>query len=146
MRQFALTSFALAFALAACSQPADSADPQGAEAADVAPTAAPAPAVAETPVEAGFSGAWAADPAWCANTTGAEQPIRISESRFEGYENGCDIVTIDGAAGSWNATLACQAEGQLSSEQVRMEVVGETLNLTYLDRGAETVALTRCRP
>lgn len=141
MKRFAFTAFALAFSLAACGEdPAAPAAP-GPTGADAPPADAPAPEI--TPA---FVGAWAANAAWCGNTpaTGDSVPIRISETRFEGYENRCDIVQIDGGGTSWNATLSCQAEGQTSMERVRMDVTGDALNLVYLDRGGEGVTLTRC--
>ncbi|MDP2765283.1 MAG: hypothetical protein Q8O54_10665, partial [Brevundimonas sp.] len=71
-------------------------------------------------------------------------PIRISETRFEGYENSCDVVQIDGGGSSWTATLSCKGEGQTSSERVRMDVDGDTMALSYADRGGQGVTLTRC--
>lgn len=139
MKRFAFTAFALAFSLAACGE-----DPAAPTApAAPGPTGAEAPARDTTPA---FVGAWAANAAWCGNTpaTGDSVPIRISETRFEGYENRCDIVQIDGGGTSWNATLSCQAEGQTSMERVRMDVTGDAMNLVYVDRGGEGVTLTRC--
>lgn len=139
MKWFAQSSFVLAFALAACSQ----ADGDVA-ATSPAPAAPPSAAASPEPAAAGFIGDWAADAGWCADPTGAERPIRISQDRFEGYENACDIVSLDGGAGDWTAALVCLAEGQQSAERVRMRVDGDRMELSYLDRGGEPVRLTRC--
>jgi hypothetical protein len=93
---------------------------------------------------ASFVGRWAADPSWCLNMSGAEQPITITPLRFQGYENGCDIAEVAEITDGYEAQLACTAEGEQRSERVRMQVVGQTLRLTYLDRGAPTVVLTKC--
>ena len=53
-------------------------------------------------------------------------------------------LSLDGAAGSWTAALACQAEGRLDTEHIRLRVDADQLELTYLDRGGEPVRLTRC--
>ena len=140
MRRFTFIAFALAFGLAACGQ--ESTAPSDVASADATPAATPeAP-----PATPAFAGAWAADSAWCGNTAndGDAVPIRISETRFEGYENRCDVVQIDGGGSSWNATLSCEGEGQTSIERVRMDVSGDTMALTYADRGGEGVTLTRC--
>ena len=138
MKRFAFTAFALAFSLAACSEEA----PPPVGPADSPPAASPETPPATPP----FAGAWAADSSWCGNTAagGDAVPIRISPTRFEGYENRCDIVQIDGGGTSWTATLSCEAEGETYAERVRMDVVGDAMNLVYLDRGGQAVALTRC--
>lgn len=141
MKRFAFTAFALAFSLAACGEDPAAPDTIGATGPDAAPAQASGPE--STPA---FVGAWAANAAWCGNTpaTGDSVPIRISETRFEGYENRCDIVQIDGGGTSWNATLSCEAEGQTNMERVRMDVTGDAMNLVYVDRGGEGVTFTRC--
>jgi len=124
--------------------------------ADQAPTTAPdaivpgptgEPSIAESMPGAGpasFVGRWAADVAWCPNTNGDTQPITITPTRFEGYENSCAIAEVTQTADAYQATLNCQGEGMATTERVRMTVQGQTLNLTYLDRDGATVALTKC--
>lgn len=127
--------------LAACGDGA-SAPPTGSP----DPSAPPAPEQPTSPGAgpASFVGLWAADPAWCANTAGAERPIAISLTRFEGYENGCDIDSVDETLGGYDVGLTCEAEGQTTSERARMVVSGDRLQLTWLDRSATAVSLTRC--
>ena len=74
---------------------------------------------------ASFVGLWAANRAWCANPRGAERPIEISTTRFEGYENSCGILSVNQVADGYEAGLACSAEGQTSRERVRMNVQGD---------------------
>jgi hypothetical protein len=93
---------------------------------------------------ASFVGRWAADIAWCSNTTGAERPIEITTTRFEGYENSCSIDRIDEEAGGYDANLTCQAEGMTAQERVRLAVQGDSLRLTWPDRNGAVVLLTRC--
>ncbi|MEQ7155471.1 hypothetical protein [Brevundimonas aurifodinae] len=91
-----------------------------------------------------FVGRWAANVAWCAAPQGAERPIEITPTRFEGYENSCSIAAIDEVVDGYIATLACVAEGQMASERVRFQVTGDVMRLTYLDRGTEAVTLNKC--
>jgi len=91
-----------------------------------------------------FIGRWAANARWCANTQGAERPIEISTLRFEGYENSCGILSITQVADGYEAALACAAEGQTSSERIRMAVQGDAMRLTWLNRNAAVVSLVRC--
>jgi hypothetical protein len=91
-----------------------------------------------------FIGRWAANVAWCQNTTGADRPIEISATRFEGYENSCAIAEIDQVGEGYDAVLRCQAEGQTRLERVRMVASGQSLRLTYLDRDNAGVNLTKC--
>lgn len=93
-----------------------------------------------------FVGNWAAEAAWCANTSATtdQVPIRISAQRFEGYENRCDITAIQQSGDSYDASLACEAEGMVSREQVNMRVREDRMILTYADRGTEPVHLVRC--
>lgn len=112
-----------------------------------APPAAPPPGVGSIMPGSGpqtFVGRWAADPAWCANATGAERPIEITPTRFEGYENSCGIVSINQVSDGYEASLACAAEGQTSSERIRMAVQGEAMRLTWLNRNNAVVSLVRC--
>ena len=93
-----------------------------------------------------FVGTWAAQEAWCENTSATtdQVPIRISAERFEGYENRCDITAIEQAGDSYDASLSCEAEGMTSQETVNMRVIGDRLTLTWADRGIEAVQLVRC--
>lgn len=153
----ALTAFGILL-LAACSDEAGSQDGGESQAVSQAPAAetpaTPAeptpPAVPEpmpteeSPFTAAVAGRWAADPAWCTAEEGEGSAIEISEELFEGRENVCAIeeLTEDGTA--WVAALSCRSEGGTSREKIRMEPSGDTMTLTYLDRGVEGVKLNRC--
>ena len=137
--------------LAACGErtavnpPTEPAQPSAATAA--AAQAAPSSSMAPMLPGAGptsFVGRWAADVAWCAAPQGANRPIEITATRFEGYENSCAIASVQQGEAGYDATLACQSEGLTSTERVRMVVAGQTLNLTYLDRDARSVRLLKC--
>lgn len=91
-----------------------------------------------------FIGDWAADPTWCAAPQGERRPIRITATRFLGYENTCDIADVTEVGVSYEARLACVSEGQSNTERVRMTVKDNTLTLDYLDRGGVPVELTKC--
>lgn len=137
MKRFAFIAFSLAFGLAACGEAPTTPGSSG----------GPPPATPDAPpATPAFAGVWAANSAWCDNTAadGDAVPIRISETRFEGYENRCDVVQIDGGGTSWNAALSCEGEGQTSTERIRMDVAGDTMNLVYADRGGQGITLTRC--
>lgn len=140
-----------AVAVAACGQsetnpPTAPAEPIDTPAASVAP---PAPPPGVGPIMPGsgpqtFVGRWVADAAWCANTQGAERPIEITTTRFEGYENSCAITSLDEVEDGYQAALSCTAEGQTSNERVRMAVRDDGLRLTWPDRNGAVVLLTRC--
>jgi hypothetical protein len=91
-----------------------------------------------------FVGRWAANRAWCANPQGAERPIEISTTRFEGYENSCGILSVSQVRDGYEAGLACSAEGQTSRERVRLNVQGDVMRLTWLNRNSAVVSLARC--
>lgn len=91
-----------------------------------------------------FVGRWAAEVAWCAAPQGAERPIEIAPTRFEGYENSCAIAAVDQIVDGYVATLACTSEGTMASERVRFQVTGDVMRLTYLDRGGGAVTLRKC--
>lgn len=93
---------------------------------------------------ASFVGRWTAKVEWCAAPSGEGRPIEITTSRFEGYENSCEITAIDQTINGYDATLRCEAEGQTTTERVGLVVAGQTLTLTYLDRGGDPVTLTKC--
>jgi len=112
-----------------------------------APSATPPPGVGSIMPGSGpqtFVGRWAADAAWCAHMQGAEQPIEITTTRFEGYENSCGILSISQVADGYQASLACAAEGMTSNERVRMAVQGDAMRLTWLNRNNAVVSLVRC--
>lgn len=91
-----------------------------------------------------FVGRWAADVRWCAAPQGANRPIEISSTRFEGYENSCQIAAVDEVADGYVATLACVSEGTARSERVRFQVSQDVMRMSYLDRGGDAVTLRKC--
>ncbi len=120
---------------------------QESAATEAAAQAAPSTSLAPMLPGAGptsFVGLWAYKAAWCAAPQGANRPIDISPTRFEGYENSCAITSVHEDDTGYDATLACQSQGRTSSERVRMGVAGQTLSLTYLDRDNRTVRLLKC--
>ncbi len=142
--------FAL-FALPACGQ--SRVNPPTAPAAPIntpeaeAPPPTPPPGVGSIMPGSGpqtFVGLWAANRAWCVNPAGAQRPIAISTTRFEGHENSCGIVTVSQVADGYEVSLACAADGQTSSERVRMAVQGDDMRLTWLNRNSAVVRLARC--
>ena len=140
----------LALSLAACGReevnpPTDPAPPISVP-DTAAPPATPAEVGASLPGSgpARFVGRWAAEPAWCANPSGAERPVEITPTRFEGYENSCAIDRIDERTGGYDLALTCTAEGMRSQERVRLEAQGDALRLTWPDRNGAVVLLTRC--
>lgn len=144
-------SLLAALAVSACNPgepnpPTDPADPIDTPGAAVDPTVPPPGAGPSLPGAGprNFVGRWAADVSWCPNTTGAERPIEITTTRFEGYENSCAIVSINQVSEGYEADLTCTAEGTLSNERVRMSVTGQTLRLTWLNRDNAVVNLTKC--
>lgn len=151
IRILPLPPLAAVLALAACgpsetNPPTDPAQPIDTPGVEVPP---PTPPPGVGPVMPGsgpqtFVGRWAANVAWCANPQGAERPIEISTTRFEGYENSCSIVSVNQVAEGYEAALACEGEGQTSSERVRMSVQGDAMRLTWLNRNDAVVSLTRC--
>jgi hypothetical protein len=91
-----------------------------------------------------FVGRWAADVSWCAAPQGERRPIEITSSRFEGYENSCEIAAVDEVADGYIATLACVSEGEARSERVRFQVTQDVMRLSYLDRAGDPVTLRKC--
>ncbi len=91
-----------------------------------------------------FVGRWAADVSWCAAPQGAQWPIEISSTRFEGYENSCEIAAVQEVADGYVATLACVSEGTTRAERVRFQVTDDIMRLSYLDRAGEPVTLRKC--
>ena len=138
-------------ALAGCGQsevnpPTDPAAPINTPEAE-APAPSPPPGVGSIMPGSGpqtFVGRWAANAGWCANVQGAEQPIEVTTTRFEGYENSCGILSISQVADGYEAALACASEGQTASERIRMAVQGDSMRLTWLNRNNAVVNLVRC--
>lgn len=91
-----------------------------------------------------FVGRWAADASWCAASQGEQRPIEITATRFEGYENGCDLTEVHQVGEGYVASLRCVSQGATVNERVRLIVADQTLNLTYLDRDGQSAALTKC--
>ncbi len=91
-----------------------------------------------------FVGRWAANVEWCTVPTGEGRPIEITATRFKGYENSCEIADVEQIANGYEAVLQCQSEGTTSTERVRMVVTGQSMALTYLDRGTNRTTLTKC--
>lgn len=92
-----------------------------------------------------FVGRWAADVAWCAAPQGERRPIEITATRFEGYENSCAISAVEEVADGYVASLSCLSEGVGSGERVKLAVAGDTLRMTWLDRGEPVpVTLRQC--
>lgn len=138
-------------AVAACGPGEPNPPTEPAEPVD-APAAVADPAVPSARVGPGLPGAgprnfvgrWAADVSWCPNKTGPERPIEITTTRFEGYENSCAIAAINQVSDGYEAALTCTAEGAASNERVRMNVTGQSLRLTWLNRDNAVVTLTKC--
>jgi hypothetical protein len=132
-------ALAVTLLLGACSgEPAPAPAPsQPAAPAETAPVAANDDALAP------LFGSWALDPASCGEV------LRISKTRFEGAENGCDISGYtDNGDGSFTAAMACTSAGQTANELIRMRPIfaptGEGIDLTYIDRDGLEVTVLRC--
>ena len=146
-RALALTTILM---LGACDRQTVNPPTEPAEAiatSEVAPPAPSPPGVGPSLPGAGpqsFVGRWAAETAWCNNTTGPQRPITITPLRVEGYENSCAITTLDEVVDGYEVALACQAEGAATGERVRLSVQDEVLRLTWLNRNDAVVLLKRC--
>jgi hypothetical protein len=136
--------------LAACegSPPPAATDAGTAPAAEAEAEASP-PA-SDTAATAPIFGTFAADLGWCDGDTGGDGfPVTITPEEFRGRENICAITGIDEAEdGSYEAQLACTAEGQTVEERLLLVPIfapsGEGLRITYLDREGATATLLRC--
>jgi hypothetical protein len=141
MRLVFLPVMILPALLAACSSEQPPAAPASSSAAAAATTAAPAATEALAPL----FGTWALDPAHCDGPV-----LKISQARFEGAENGCDITSFtDNGDGAFTATLSCTGEGQTVAEAIVMRPVfaptGEGIELTYVNRDNLQTTVLRCR-
>lgn len=139
----------LLLALAACGREPVNPPTEPAPPVDGAPVAPAAPEPGVTPTLPGtgptsFVGRWAANVAWCATPKGAQRPIDITPTRFEGYENSCALASVTETATGYDAALVCQSEGTVRRERIRMAVADQTLNLTWLDRDGARTQLTKC--
>ena len=145
MKHALLIAPAAVLMLAACGEQTNP-PTEPAEAVTEAPTLNPTAPIQPGEGPESFVGTWAAEAAWCDNTSATtdQVPIRITAERFEGYENRCDITAIEQAGDSYDASLACEAEGMTSRERVNLRVVEDRLTLTYADRGGAPVQLVRC--
>lgn len=133
-RNTILFALALTATLAACS---DSSEAPQASASDDAATASPEP----TPF---YVGEWAANPVWCTDQTDGF-PITITQTRFEGRENICDMNGIEPTPeGGITADLTCQAEGETVREPIAIAQAGADIAITWPDRGTETTIFSRC--
>lgn len=145
MKRLALSAVLL---LAACGREEVNPPTEPARAVEPPPDAAPPDPALDRPRPgtgpASFVGRWAADVAWCPNTSGERQPITITPTRFEGYENSCAIDRLDEQASSYLADLTCTAEGMTTQERVRMTVDGQRMALSWLSRNDLRVELTKC--
>ena len=140
MRQFLIVPIAAMLLLAACSNEAQ--PPAQPSAVSSAPATAQ-PVAADEDALAPLFGTWGLDPAMC------DQTLKISRTRFEGAENGCDISSFtDNGDGTYTAAMTCLSEGQTAEEQIKMRPVfapsGEGVELTYLNRDNLETLLLRC--
>lgn len=150
MTRALIPAFAAVLLIAACDRQA--VNPPTEPAAPIAtPEAAPPapkpPGVGTVMPGAGpasFVGRWAGNLAWCANTSGAQQPVVLTPLRFEGYENRCAITSLEQVVDGYEVTLACQAEGGASRERVRLSAQDDVLRLTWLNRNEAVLLLRRC--
>lgn len=151
--KYAAAIVLLALSLTACGEdaglnpPTEPADPiQGVT--ETVPGAEAAATTAQLLPGAGpvsFVGRWSSNRDWCARPQADQRPIEITTTRFEGYENGCDLLVIDQVEGAYEATRRCTSEGATTTDRVRMAVNGETLTLTYLDQpGVTATTLLKC--
>ena len=133
-----LCALALTATLAACSE---SEAPQADAEASVSEAAAePSPEPAPF-----YVGQWAADPVWCTDQTEGF-PITITESRFEGRENICDMTQIETTPeGGATAQLACQSEGETIQEPISFAQAGEQIAIVWPDRGTEATLFSPCQ-
>lgn len=111
--------------------------PASSEPAAAAPAAQPV--AADDDALTPLFGEWGLDPAACTQT------LKISKTRFEGAENGCDITGYtDNGDGSYTAALSCGS----AQEQIKMRPVfaptGEGVELTYLNRDNLETLVLRC--
>ena len=136
-----LPAIAVALLLSACS---------GGTPEPAVPSSEPAPAPApEQPVTVDDAtlqpviGTWGLDPAVC------DQVIRITRTRFEGAENGCDINSFtENGDGTLTTAMSCAADGPTADETINIRPVfaptGEGIELTYTNRDNLQTLLLRC--
>ncbi|MEQ1770176.1 MAG: hypothetical protein ABL879_10075 [Devosia sp.] len=153
MKLLRLAVLATPLVLAACSgsappatesSSASAAAPQAAAEKPAAPAAAPAEASLLDPLY----GKWAVDLKQCEGP--GPGAITISETRFEGAENGCDINGFtDNKNGTFTAALTCSSQGQTANENIQMRPIfaptGEGIDMVYLNRKNATFTVLRCK-
>lgn len=135
--------FAPLVLLCACQPAPDEAPPS---APPVTPVEIPLPAGVEPadPVPA-FVGIWSAEEAWCLNPDGERRPVQLTESRFTGYENTCEITQVTPTDVGWTATFTCIAEGEITTQPVAIEANDQTLEINWIeDSGGQSVEWRRC--
>lgn len=158
MKRVRMTLIALGFlsGLGACDQarvnpPTEPAKPVTSPVVDPtgeAPSSSMAPLMPGTGPTS-FVGRWTPDPVLCARPVRDFRLIEITPLRFEGEGAGCDIARITQVTGGYQAGLSCPVNGGVHVERVQMSVVGQTLDLVYVDRrGADgaprSVRLLKC--
>lgn len=89
-------------------------------------------------------GTWALDPKQCGG-----QVLKISKTRFEGADNGCDISGYtDNGDGTYTAAMSCTSGGQTAAENIQMRPIfaptGEGIDLVYLNRDNLATTVLRC--
>lgn len=140
-----LAASTLIIFLSACGQGSDVNPPT--EPAE--PIASPAGGAGGSAVASGnpaFTGLWASQASWCANTSATtdQVPVRITTTEYRGYENACAIGDIAETDAGWETRLQCEAEGQRSEERARFAVSDETMTISWLDRDTPPTTLVRC--
>lgn len=147
MRVLAPAVLVTLISLAACGQgaevnpPTEPAQPIGPVTEAEKATTIPRPGTG-APV---FTGRWAAQASWCANTSATtdQVAIEITATEFNGYESRCTLAEVTEVGASWEAARRCEAEGERRIDRIRMTVVENTMTLDYLDSGA-SVSLVKC--
>lgn len=128
--------------LAACGGGEPPAPPASSEAPAATTPVATAPASDDA--LAPLFGTWALDPNQCDGPV-----LKISKTRFEGAENGCDISGYtDNGDGTYTAAMNCTAEGTMADESIQMRPIfapsGEGIELVYLNRDNLAATILRC--
>jgi hypothetical protein len=115
----------------------------GSNAPPVAPSSEASSAAATPAADdalAPLVGTWALDVSQCGG-----QVLKISKTRFEGPDSGCDITGYtDNGDGTYTAAMSCSG----TNEKVQMRPIfaptGEGIDLTYLDRDNLKSTVLRC--
>ena len=131
-----------ALLLASCGNNAAPAGPSSEAPASEQAAAAAGPAADDA--LAPLFGTWALNAAQC-----EVQVLKITKTRFEGAENGCDISGYtDNGDGTYTAAMSCMSQGETANESIQMRPVfaptGEGIELTYLNRDNLETTVLRC--